>query len=210
MNQLNDKSELIASLQDEVSHLKSTISKLEGRIDDADAYERRDTLIIAGEGVPVVTVGESCTSIVGDLIKHKLKINVAPGDISTAHRLGKKPVNQQLDKRNLIVKLCPRDLKRDILTACRNLKPNLYINESLTPVRSTIMYVLRNAKKKSNRLVGCSSMDGRIFAWIKRDEEAGANERNIRVPINTYMELDSFCSDVLQEPMSNYLQRWPH
>ena len=142
-------------------------------------------------------------SIVCELVKHKLKIIISPGDISTAHRLGKKPANQQPNKRNLIVKVCRRDLKRDILTACRSLKPRLFVNESLTPMRNSIMYVLRHAKRKPNRLVGCSSLDGRVFAWIKKDDDAGPHERNLRVPINTQMKLDTFCRDVLHEPVTN-------
>ena len=62
-----------------------------------------------------------------------LKINVSSTDISTAHRVDKKTSNQQVDKRNIIMKLCRRGLKGDVLRACRQLKPDFYINESLTP-----------------------------------------------------------------------------
>ena len=210
LQQLSDKSAQIDSLNDEVKNLKMTVSKMESKIDDADAYERRDTLIISGEEVPVVTPGENCTDIVGGLIKNKLKLSVAPRDVSTAHRQGKKPNNQQADKRNLIVKFYRRDLKKDILTACRRLKPALYFNESLTPLRSSILYVLRQAKKKSNRLVGCSSVNGRIFAWIKAEDDTRNSDRDLRLPINSHVELQTFCNDVLHEPLSNYLPRWPH
>ena len=211
LEQLSDKTEQIESLNDEVRKLKTTISKLEVKIDDADAYERRDTLIISGEDVPLVTAGENCAAISRELIKDKLKINLAPGDISTAHRLGKKPMSQQTDKRNLILKLCRRDLKKDIITACRNIRPALYVNESLTPARSSILYVLRQAKKKHNRLMGCSSVNGRVFAWVKPEDNNTRNgDRDIRLPVNSHLELMTFCSDILHEPLSNYLQRWPH
>ena len=36
--------------------------KLEERLEDADAYERRETLIFSGQGTPDVTAGENCTA----------------------------------------------------------------------------------------------------------------------------------------------------
>ena len=133
--------------------LRHKVSKLEERVDDAKAFERRDTLVFFGEAMPQVSADENCTTVVRNLVKEKLKVQLLPTDISTAHRLGKTPSNQQVDRRYIIVKLCRRDLKRDILFACQNIRPNMYVNEYLTPVRLTILYVLRWAKK---------SHDGRI------------------------------------------------
>ena len=138
---------------------------LEERIEDAEAYERKDTLVISGKNVPPVVPGQNETTIVSDLLRFGLKLNVSSADISIAHHIGRKPVNQQVDSRNIIVKLCRRDLKEDILNACRQIRPkDIYINESLTPTRSKIMYILRTAKKKGySRIAGCSSFGGRVF-----------------------------------------------
>ena len=134
-----------------------------------------------------------------------------PADISRSHRLGKRPINQVNDKRNIIVKLCRRDMKRDILSACRNMKPNMYVNESLTPVRNTIMYVLRQAKRKRHsRVVGCTSIGGRVFAWVKPDGDTQQNSRHRKVQVNTHMDLETLFNDVLKEPLDEYLQSWPH
>ena len=65
--------------------------------------------------------------LVCDLLKTGLRINVSSADISTVHRVGKKSINQQVDERNIIMKLCRRDLKGDVLRACRQLKPDFYI-----------------------------------------------------------------------------------
>ena len=133
-----------------------------------------------------------------------------PTDLSTAQRLGKKPVNQQIDTRRITIKLCQRDIKGDLLKACRQLKPNIFINESLTPSRNTIMYVLRRAKRKPNsRLNGYSSSGSRVFAYIKYTDAAHQVTRDRRVPFNQYSELEAFCKDVLKEPLANYVDRWP-
>ena len=68
-----------------VTSLKSKVSKLESSIDDADAYERRDTVIIAGSSIPNETAGEICTNLVTSIVEEKLKLQISPSDISTAH-----------------------------------------------------------------------------------------------------------------------------
>ena len=152
LDQLSIKTKEIAELSNEVATLKERVGRLEERVEEAEAYERRDTLVISGKNVPPVVPGENCVPLVCDLLKSALKLNVSKTDFSTAHRIGSKPVNQQLDNRSIIMKLCRRDIKADILNACRQLKPrDLYMNESLTPTRSTIMYMLRSAMKKSTQ-----------------------------------------------------------
>ena len=181
--QLQEKTTQIHELNKEVTFHKEKINKLEEKIDDAEAYERKDALVFSGEGIPSVEPGENCTTVVCDLLSSQLKLKMNHSDISTSHRIGKKKANQEADRRDIIVKLCRRDIKNDIMSACRSIRPKFYVNEILTPTHSTILYVLRQAKRRKNRLVGCSSMGGRVFAWIKsRDEPAG---RDIRIPINS-------------------------
>ena len=131
-----------------------------------------------------------------------------PTDISTARRIGKKPLNQQVDKRNIILKLRRRDVKADILYACRQLKPRFYVNESLIPTRNSIIYVLRCVKKKPQaKVIGYSLIGGRVFAWIKVPNGTQMDNRNRRVPDNTSSELETFCKDVVEEPLYNYIER---
>ena len=158
VKELSEKSAEIKTLNEEMNKLRIKVNKLEEKVDDAEAYERRDTLVFSGEAIPQASDDDNCTSIVCDLVKNKLKVKMTPTDISTAHRIGRRPQNQQADRRNIVVKLCRRDLKRDILFACRNIKPNMYVNENLTPLRSTILYVLRQAKKShGDKVKGCST-----------------------------------------------------
>ena len=206
--QLREKNSKIESLSREVTSLREKVNKLEEKIDEAEAYERRDVLVFSGEGIPKVQAGENCTTIVCDLMLKKLNLVVNQSDISVSHRLGRKPHAQRTDNRSIIIKLCRRDMKRDILSACRSMKPNFYVNESLTPTRNTILYVLRQAKKKKIRLAGCASVGGRVFAWVSPPE--GQEGRDARIPVNTHQDLDSFCSKILREPLSNYLSSWTH
>ena len=55
LSQLSNKSdEKIASLEGDVTALKGRVAKMEERIDAADAYEKRDTLLFSRDSVPAV------------------------------------------------------------------------------------------------------------------------------------------------------------
>lgn len=208
---MEEKSDQVAKLESQVDVLLTKVDKLEARVDDADAYERRDTIIVSGPDIPVCTVGENCINLVTMLIKDKLQLNISPSDISTAHRLGKKPIQQQQDRRSLIVKLCRRDLKNDLKFACKEKKPNLYINEDLTPIRKTIMFVLRAAKRKfPDKVSGCSSVDGKVFVWTKPPNPDIPGSRDLRISVNTRHSLEKFCTRDLSVPVSEFIDNWPH
>ena len=175
-------------------------------MDDNDAYERRDTIIIAGQGIPEVSQGEICSNVVRNLIQEKLNIVIQNNDISTAHRLGPKRENQSSDKRNLIVKLCRRDLKRDLISASkRQQSPSIFINESLTPTRKTILNALRKMKRDHPNLVkGCSTFNGRVFAFTPVTQ--GPSTRDVRHLVNNHETLVKFCCDYVKLPLDLFLQ----
>lgn len=199
----------IDELKAQVSALKKTVSKLEGTIDDQDAYERRDTIIISGNSLPEATRGEISSNVVCQVLKDRLKVELPPNEISTAHRLGKKPPTQTPDKRPFIIKLCRRDTKRTLLQAARsqNSSSPIYINESLTPKRRTILFALRQMKKAHPQLVtGCTSTDGKIFAFTKNP--AGGNDS--RHLVNTHEDLVFFCREYVKLPLDSFLDNWSH
>ena len=168
-DEIGKRDERIDQLEQEVNRLKVNMRRMEDSLDEADAYERRDTLILSGKDIPPAVVGEVPSEVACDIVKHRLKINIKSTDLSTAHRLGPKPKTQGPDRRNIIIKLCRRELKHDLITACKKYKPpNIFINESLTPTRNSIFFTLRQAKKKyPNKIAACSTHDGKVYAWIK-------------------------------------------
>lgn len=206
LSKLEEKNREILVLKGDVSYLRGRVSQLEERIDDADAYERRDTLIISGEGLPPVVEDENTSTLACSIIKEKLKINLTSSDISTSHRLGRKPNDSQRpDRRKIILKLCRRDLKKDILYASKSLKPNIYVNESLTPLRNTILYVLRKMKKSHpNVIKGSSTYDGRVFAWIT------TGETTRRILVNSHDKLGEVSTEIIGKPLSEFILEWPH
>ena len=223
---INSKNEEISALNEQVDFLKARVIKLENSIDDEDAYVRRDTVIFSGSSVPEVKNGEICSNLIHDLVRDKLKINLNHNDISVAHRIGKKPINQGTDKRGIMVKLCRRETKNELISANRNLKSSnanstLYINESLTPKRRSILFALRQMKRQHPTIIaGCSTYDGRVYAYTKpapvqstspassTSTAHSSSTRNVRHLVNCHASLTEFCRKYIKLPLDNFLDSW--
>ena len=206
--EIRKRDDEISELRSEVTSLKTTVNKLEAQIDDGDAYERRDTVIFSGPAIPVHTPGENCINIVQTIAKNNLKIEIPTNEFNTAHRLGKKPTTQGEDKRSIIVKLCRRDTKKDVIVASRRQgtsPPSLYVNESLTPRRRTLLMALRKMKRMHPNLVtGCTSIDGKIYAFTKNP----TGDRDTKHFVNTHERLTKFCLEFVKKPLDTFLDQW--
>ena len=194
----------VTALQREVASLKKTVTKLEEKVEENDAYERRDTLIISGKKVPIVQNGENSAEMAIKCLKDNLNLVVSPGEVSVAHRLGAKPRDQRPDQRSFIVKFCRRETKRNVILAARRTKPtDVFINESLTPQRHEIYQCLRRAKREfPEKINGCSTIDGSIYVWLK---SPGAPD--LRLSMNTFERFESFCEEKFQKPASYFFRK---
>ena len=105
------------------------------------------------------------------------------------------------------MKLCRRDLKSSLLDACRSNKPsNFFVNESLTPVRSKVMYALRKMKRTpDSRVTGTSTRDGRVFAWVKHAPGSSPGSRDIKVPVNSLPSLQEFSLKYMAKDASEFI-----
>ena len=188
----------------EIELLGKRIGYLEDKLDAQENYSRRDTLVVSGN-IPEFSVGENPSQIVQNLICTKLDVNVGNEDISVAHRLGKKPL-EGVDRRSIIFKLCRREMKSNILKACRSKKPPFYINESLSPIRGSIMYVLRKARLDyPNKFGRCFSEDGNIKIFMPQHDGSTMFRK---VTVNTKSELEELLLVKANCGSSKYNVRW--
>ena len=208
---ISERDNRIAGLEQEVINLKRDVSTLSEQIDDAQAYERKDSLILSGPKLPLVIESENTAQIISDAIKDNVGVIIPQGDISIAHRVGRKSPSQTDDKRNIIVKFRHSDVKQDILQACRRVKPkDLYINECLTPTRSTTLYGIRQAKKKFPDIIaGYGSINGKVFTYIKPPSTTAPLPRNTRMFVNSKEKFADLCSNILNCEMNTLVNKWP-
>jgi len=208
LQKLLTKDREISELNRKVSKLESQVENLEQMMDDAGASERKDCIVFVGDGVPPSETGENCKNLICNFSRDKLRLNVDLTDISSAHRLGRKSARQGPDRRGIVVRLCRSDLKSEIRSAAKNLRPNFYVNEYLTPVRSSIFRALKAAKKKFPRIIsGFTSIDGSVYAWLKTED---GNARDTRFLINSHKKLLEFCREKLNCELLSIIEVWPH
>lgn len=127
------KDKQISALKAELNNLKDKVCDLEPHI-DSGTIERRDTVIVSGSAFPPENQSENPKSVVVSLIKENFKL-IIKDDINVVHRSGL--VNDR-NTRPIIVKLHKRSLKYDLVGACVKLRPNIFVNERLTPKRRSI------------------------------------------------------------------------
>lgn len=132
---INQKDEITVKMQNHITQLER-ITQLENEVEEVNLYERRDTIIISGPNLPIEEQNESTVDKTISIIKDNLHLNIEHKDIKVAHRLGSR--NTQNNNRPIIVKLHSRQQKYDIMRAYVTVKPNLYVNESLTPKRRSL------------------------------------------------------------------------
>lgn len=212
---LTSKDTTILELQGKLHQANSTVTCLQEKVsmiqqaaDEQDAYTRRESLVFSGDSLPLFAENENCSTIVRNLIREKLKIDVEPL-ISTAHRVGKPPTHRNKDRRDIIARFCQRDLKHRVHETARKAKVSgLYVNESLTKTRSSILYVLRQIKKMKNSPVrGMYTHNGRIFLFTRPAVNSPPESPSVRTEINTMQKLESFCENFIRKPLSTFLTK---
>ena len=201
---LDERDVRIASLEDEVRALKSDRDELSLRIDDIEARGRCDDVIVSGSALPSVSGGEDTAGVVSDVLRRELNYSLAAGDVSEAFRLGKKPVTQAVDRRNVLVRFHNSSGKSDLMKACRRVKPpGLFVNENLIPARSKIQYTLRRAKRHyGDKINAVGSTNGSVFVWVRAPDQ---QSRDLKMFINTTSRLRDFFEKSLGTTLSDFL-----
>ena len=202
---LKERDARINKLETRVEALEKDLSDAHKKMDATDQYSRKDSLILSGPALPPYKAEENTTELVQKIVEDHLSIKVSPSDISITHRLG--PIRASTpNNRNIYVKFARRNMKKEIIMKSkgRNRSANLFVNESLTPLRRKIFNVLRTMKKNVPDIVkGCTSMDGKIFAFTP---PATPNGRDRKHYIEDWGALQAFCRDFVKKTLDDFLQ----
>ena len=174
-------------LSSKINDLAVKFEKQDDYIQDVDAYERRDCVIISGGNLPKGTEDEDPGRVARKAIKDHLKIDLRINEINVCHRLGKKNPNSSEDSRPIIIKLHNRPIKYELRKASLEHREtaNLFVNESLTPYRRTLFYNLRRLRKQvKDKIQQCYTHDGIIYIKLKNE--------NKKYPIKNDKTLNDF------------------
>ena len=89
-------------------------------------------------------------------------------DISVAHRIGGAMTPNKT--RQVIVKFTRRKKRNEIMKKKKELKKKkkkIYVNEDLTPLRSTMLKIVKERENVKN----ATTRDGKILVWLNNGEE---------------------------------------
>ena len=183
---------------EEITELKGTVSKLQKEncelrniIDDTEQYNRRDNLKIVG--VPYKK-NENIVQIVKDIAKHTTGEELRDDEISVAHRVMSKKDRERLDKLpasvsvaqtakdapSIVAKFTRRTTKIKIFESRKQTTvkpsppyPHVAIYDDVTPLRSRILYALRNKKNNDGNKVYkfVWSREGRIYCRTESESQ---------------------------------------
>ena len=77
-------------LFEKVKSLERKLEVLDNKMDDKDVSEKSNEIIISRFNIPVARPDENSSSVVRNILKDKLSINMSPVDIIKSYRIGKK------------------------------------------------------------------------------------------------------------------------
>jgi len=148
-----------------ISKLESDLQMANSRVDELEAYTRRDNLIISG--LPVESYAEASGSTDQDgrgessegteksllkLFNDQLKVNVSPTDISVAHRLRKRGGSSAVNNGPpaVIVRFTNRKIRDRVYNArreLRNMSTRIFVNEDLNQTTNKLFFHVRHLVK---------------------------------------------------------------
>ena len=173
----------VKMLQDEVASLKNKLVDQEEKAEFMLQDRHKDVMVLTGN-VPLCIANEDCNKIVQSTLQEKLSLRVPVTDIQKASRIGP-PKPSGPDNRPIRFVLNPAQ-KRDIIGACIQKKPDVHVNEYLTPYKNKLYFRARQAKRELQEVIkSCYVSDGVII--IKQ-----ANKSNVKIrtesDLNRYLE----------------------
>ena len=174
---ISDLKKDIADKQDEIDERKAENIKLkeeiesmninmESKMNDIEQYSRKNNIRISGLPEIGIETAEATTyNVVQEMNKTFPDLDLQPGHIDIAHRMGKKQKNRH---RQIIVKFNSRMKKDQILQKRKLLKgTDIFISEDLTPTNQLVLACIR--RKMPDEVQQSWSKGGRLYYKLKSD-----------------------------------------
>ena len=189
-----DKDKLIKDNEDKdklILDLQNDKVELQNQTDASNQYVRRDNFKITGVPYREGESTEDLIKVVQSVTKH-IGREIAENEISDIHRLP----NNQTDTNGssapgIIIRTNRRRVKHEIMDKKKHLRssphrdyPNIGIYEDLTPLRSRILYALRNKKNQDgNKTYKFTwSKEGRIFCRTEQQTRSSGTGNKLPKP----------------------------
>ena len=189
----NNQDEL--PLSPALSEIRNTVQLIEESQTQLQQENIKNICVITGS-LPEYTSNENGKEVVTKMIEEKLKIKVNQNSISEVFRLGSKRTGDSIrikDTRPLRFKVNEEGLKSKLISACIKQKPDIYVNEYLTPKNKALLKKALTIRKDHRNLIcSCYVKNGTLNIKKTPSDEA--------IKIKNESELDEYLirSNILQ------------
>lgn len=175
-----------------IEKLEKDLRETENHLDAQSQYDRRDNIKICG----IEQKDEESTNEIIQKVAEFIGEPIEASDISISHRIPPRKtenVNENVSESAvkhpaIICKFVKRETRNRVIRAKRQMTlrpnnpyPDAFICEDVTPLRSRIMYQLRN-KDEKKAFKSIWSIDGRIYCRTPEQAEKAAEARRKKQP----------------------------
>ena len=190
-----DIAKVVKKVDDNYEEIQTKLNTLMDLIDNVGQYTRRDNIKILGIKH---TENEKLPEFFCDVVKHN-GVDMKEEYLSTIHRLNTRDDKEDTSEINarggnkkipsMIARLTHRDVKNEIFNTRKQIKekngspyPDAFIVEDVTPLRSRILYSLRNRldSKGDKVFKFVWTRDGRIFCRTEEESQRRDGEGQIK------------------------------
>ena len=169
-------SELLAERNATIDALQRTVEEQQKTINELEQYSRKNCINVAGVKE---TAGESVRALTKE-IGRAVGVNLADGDIDTAHRVGRHTEGKH---RPIIVKLTTFDKRQELYQARRKLRTafvpagspmseaelrQIFVSDNLTTANRVVMYAARQLKN-DGKITAAWTDAGRMKIRVEAD-----------------------------------------
>ena len=152
----------VTDLQKKVTYLEGDLARVKDDLDDHEQYSRRNSLHLYGIKEKK---DKNTDTIVVELIKSKLDVDVTEKDLDRSHRVT--PKNPSNGPRPIIVKFARHNVRQKVYAVRTKLKGSqIFIREDLTVKKQKLM----RETLKHESIAKAWSTDGRIRALTKENK----------------------------------------
>ena len=154
VTKISDLEKENVELRSNLAQKEKTIADLEYKLDDEKQAAKKDTLILTGK----------CVDSSSANLQDAMEKNVADKLRITPETTAKIKFFKLGQAKNLVAaEIVSHEIRTEMFQAARTIKPNdLFVSESLTKRRRTLLYQLRKLKK-SNKIHSAFSYHGNIY-----------------------------------------------
>ena len=201
---IEEKNAVIENLSSQLKVVDEKVRKLENivsmqkyELDELKFPENKKFLVLSGPGIS--SAEETPAKIVSATLQSKLALSIDPSVITEAKTIVLQPRNPTEQTRKLVRFQIPYHTRTEITNKLATMKPNVYMNEALSPLKRQLQHKAFLVKKALPNKIRSTYFKNGILRINLRDGEDTKKIHN-DVEFDEFLRSINFSMPVAQDP----------